>query len=255
MPRQNLCSGAERLALGCAESCILTASLGRVIIPATASCLMVPPTSRSGRSEPVPRRAGCHLANSHTEGSQRRRAAYLRPARSLKGDTMRTLSPARTVGIVFAFCTASAIFSPAQTFTSLASFNSTGGYDPNPGVVQGFDGNFYGTTYNSDSGNRSGTVFEITPSGTFTTLGSFNHSDGANPTAGLTLATTGNFYGTTSTGGANAAGVIFDITPAGNLSAIPSPFSIIICRGPCADGLRANPAPLHTPNRHSYATT
>jgi uncharacterized repeat protein (TIGR03803 family) len=168
---------------------------------------------------------------------------------------MRTLSPARTVGIVFAFCTASAIFSPAQTFTSLASFNSTGGYDPNPGVVQGFDGNFYGTTYNSDSGNGSGTVFEITPSGTLTTLGSFNYSDGANPTAGLTLATTGNFYGTTSTGGANAAGVIFDITPAGTLSAIYSLCSVISGRGLCADGFGSNAAPVQAPNGHFYGTT
>ncbi len=168
---------------------------------------------------------------------------------------MEKLSLAKMTCIVFAFCATSAIFSPAQAFTSLASFNSTGGYDPNPGLVQGIDGNFYGTTDKSDSGNGFGTVFEITPSGTLTTLGSFNYSDGANPTAGLVLATNGNFYGTTSTGGANAAGVIFEITPAGTLSTVYSFCSVISSQGLCGDGLGSNAAPVQAANGDFYGTT
>ena len=48
-----------------------------------------------------------------------------------------------------------------------------------------------------------GTVFKITPSGTLTTLYSFDVTDGADPDAGLVQATDGNFYGTTTQGGAN----------------------------------------------------
>ena len=71
--------------------------------------------------------------------------------------------------------------------------------NPYAGLVQGTDGNFYGTT--SEGGaNGYGTVFKITPSGTLTTLHSFDVTDGAYPYAGLVQATDGNFYGTTSRG-------------------------------------------------------
>jgi uncharacterized repeat protein (TIGR03803 family) len=164
---------------------------------------------------------------------------------------MGKLSLAKVICTVVAFCAASAIVSPAQTFTILASFNSSGGYDPNPGFVQGFNGNLYGTTFNSNSGNGWGTVFEVTPSGTLTTLGSFNYNDGANPTAGVIQATNGNFYGTTTAGGANAGGVIFEITPAGTLSALYS-----LCSPPnCADGLGSNAPLVQAINGKFYGTT
>ena len=44
--------------------------------------------------------------------------------------------------------------------------------DPYAGLVQGSDGNFYGTTI-AGGANSEGTVFKITPSGTLTTLYSF----------------------------------------------------------------------------------
>ena len=66
---------------------------------------------------------------------------------------MEKLGLAKMACVAVAFCVATAIASSAQTFTSLASFNSTDGYTPNPGLVQGFNGNFYGTTYVSDSSN------------------------------------------------------------------------------------------------------
>lgn len=99
------------------------------------------------------------------------------------------------------------MMTPDGTLTTLYSFsNGTDGGSPYAALVQGDNGNFYGTTYGSynlDPGTNSiGTVFEITPGGYLTTLYSFtNGIDGANPTAGLVLGNDGNFYGTAETGG------------------------------------------------------
>ena len=49
----------------------------------------------------------------------------------------------------------------------------------------------------------------------FCALGSYPCTDGALPGAGLIQATDGNFYGTTTAGGANNFGTVFKITPCG----------------------------------------
>jgi uncharacterized repeat protein (TIGR03803 family) len=54
-----------------------------------------------------------------------------------------------------------------------------------------------------------GTVFEVTSNGTFTTLVNFAGTNGENSKASLTLGPDGNFYGTTSFGGAEGIGEIF----------------------------------------------
>ena len=99
---------------------------------------------------------------------------------------------------------------PSGMLTTLHSFKrGTGGSVPLAGLIHATDGNLYGTTFqggtNCPSGN-CGTIFEITPEGTLETLYSFcaqtNCVDGADPEAGLIQATDGNFYGTTSAGGA-----------------------------------------------------
>jgi uncharacterized repeat protein (TIGR03803 family) len=75
-----------------------------------------------------------------------------------------------------------------------------------------------------DGPSQVGTVFKITPGGTLTTIHSFciqqNCPDGFNPIAGLIQATNGNFYGTTSAGGAEGVGTVFEITPAGVLTTL-----------------------------------
>ncbi|HKV79144.1 MAG TPA: choice-of-anchor tandem repeat GloVer-containing protein [Candidatus Sulfotelmatobacter sp.] len=92
------------------------------------------------------------------------------------------------------------------------------GYRPYGVVVQGYDGNFYGITFQGGA-NNEGTVFKISPSGAYTLLHSFLYAapayDGASPIAGLTLGTDGNLYGSTSAGGTKNAGMIYKITTAG----------------------------------------
>ena len=99
-----------------------------------------------------------------------------------------------------------AIALPAQTFTTLHSFDVTDGAHPYAALIQATDGNFYGMTYSGGASNSNcttgtcGTVFKMTPSGMLTTLHSFDKTDGARPT-GLVQDTDGTFYGTTLDGG------------------------------------------------------
>jgi uncharacterized repeat protein (TIGR03803 family) len=106
---------------------------------------------------------------------------------------------------------------PSGTETLLYSFaGGSDGEHPYAGVIQGSDGNFYGTTYQGGASGY-GTVFEITPSGTETVLYAFaGGSDGANPEAGVIQGRDGNFYGNTFQGGAGSFGTVFKITPSGS---------------------------------------
>jgi uncharacterized repeat protein (TIGR03803 family) len=81
-------------------------------------------------------------------------------------------------------------------------------------LVQGPDGNFYGTT--AQGGPRgSGTVFRVTPAGVLTTL----VSDQANPAAGLIVGNDGLLYGMTSAGGGlGGFGAVFRMTTNGALT-------------------------------------
>jgi uncharacterized repeat protein (TIGR03803 family) len=80
------------------------------------------------------------------------------------------------------------------------------------GLVEGSDGNFYGTTYQGGIAN-TGTVFRITPSGALTTLYGFTGgADGAAPYAGLVQSVDGNFYGTTFAGGQFGLGTVFKLS-------------------------------------------
>jgi uncharacterized repeat protein (TIGR03803 family) len=141
---------------------------------------------------------------------------------------MSKLSSWKTIFCVCVFCAVAAIASPAQTFTTLANFDGTDGVNPYAGLVQGTDGNFYGTTFQGGAdGGYQGTVFKVTPAGTLTTLHSFAGTDGAFPYAGLIQGTDGNFYGTTVEGGANnnctsGCGTVFKITLAGTLTTLHS---------------------------------
>jgi uncharacterized repeat protein (TIGR03803 family) len=116
---------------------------------------------------------------------------------------------------------------PTGTLTTLLSFDLTDGAFPEAGLIQASNGNFFGTTTNGGSsdtcnGYPCGTVFKITPSGTLTTLHSFDATDGEFLYAGLVQGTNGTFYGTTSKGGANDEGTVFSITANGTLTTLHS---------------------------------
>ncbi len=104
----------------------------------------------------------------------------------------------------------------AQTYTVVVDFFGQLPALPavGPAAAQGRDGNFYGTSVEGGT-NGLGTVFQITPSGTLTTLYSFDGTVGEYPYGGLTLGTDGNFYGTTNRGGSAGFGSVYQITPAG----------------------------------------
>jgi uncharacterized repeat protein (TIGR03803 family) len=101
-------------------------------------------------------------------------------------------------------------------FTTLFSFDNTHGNQPFAPVIQGADGNFYGTTKCGGVSNL-GVVFKMTPAGKITVLHSFaGTGDGTEPVGGVVQATDGNLYGTTSMAtGTSGCGTIFRISPKG----------------------------------------
>ncbi|HVI07050.1 MAG TPA: choice-of-anchor tandem repeat GloVer-containing protein [Candidatus Binatia bacterium] len=89
-------------------------------------------------------------------------------------------------------------------FATVYDFDGTEGGIPYSPLIQGTDGNFYGTT--AEGGNSTctfgcGTIFQLTPGGNFTNLHDFANTDGAYPYTGLLQATNGAFYGATKGGG------------------------------------------------------
>jgi uncharacterized repeat protein (TIGR03803 family) len=101
-----------------------------------------------------------------------------------------------------------------------------GGSHPEGALIQDNEGNLYGSTQGGGNprtvcGNQgctptgqSGTVFEITATGSAVLLSSFGPTDedGTSPSGPLLQAADGTLYGVTSSGGANNAGVFYKIT-------------------------------------------
>jgi uncharacterized repeat protein (TIGR03803 family) len=142
----------------------------------------------------------------------------------------------------------------AQVFTVLASFDGTNGVSPAAGLVQATNGNLYGT---ADGGgvNSDGNVFEVTTSGTLTSLYSFcsqaNCADGKSPQAGLVQATNGKLYGTTVVGGVNSEGTVFEISPSGKLTTLYS----FCTQVDCTDGAVPSAGLVQDINGDLYGTT
>ncbi|MGD0136099.1 MAG: choice-of-anchor tandem repeat GloVer-containing protein [Bryobacteraceae bacterium] len=106
------------------------------------------------------------------------------------------------------------------------------------GIVQANNGYIFGAM-TGEGAYGAGTIFKMTPAGTFTTLYNFcpddaTCDDGKFP-VGLVQAANGDLYGTTQWGGLYNRGTVFKITASGIFTSIYS----FCLQEPCADG--ANP--------------
>jgi len=129
----------------------------------------------------------------------------------------------------------------AVKFKTLVNFDDL--FDAYYALVQGTDGNLYGTAANGGA-NSGGGVYKMTPAGTLTTIYNFcgqpNCADGWLPRA-LALGAHGDFYGATIVGGLSAdfglcapsgCGTIFKITPGGDLTTLYN----VCSQANCVDG-------------------
>jgi uncharacterized repeat protein (TIGR03803 family) len=172
---------------------------------------------------------------------------------------MEILSWSKRACALLALSVMTTIALPAQNFTTLFSFDKTDGGKPGAALVQGTDGNFYGTT-NVGGAHNHGTVFKITPGGTLTTLYNFcsqsGCTDGANPVGALVRAFSGEFFGVTWSGGANnlcfqGCGTVFSITPSGTQTTLYS----FCSQSNCADGGNPRAGLVQAANGNFYGTT
>ncbi len=114
---------------------------------------------------------------------------------------------------------------PAGAVTTVHSFIGVDGCLPSAPLIQGTDSKLYGTTlaggqFDTCTGSygNCGTVFKVSTGGTFTSLLSFDGSNGALPFAPLIQASDGKFYGTTFSGGYETysyEGTVFSVSSSG----------------------------------------
>lgn len=139
------------------------------------------------------------------------------------------------------------------TLTTLYSFcsqiNCEDGAVPTAPLIWATNGHFYGTTDKGGT-NGMGTVFKMTPSGEFTSVLSFDGTNGNDP-LGLIQGTDGNFYGTTALGGSKNFGTIFKMTSSGTLTTLYS-----FCeQHPCTDGAYPAAGLVEGADGNFYGTT
>ena len=166
---------------------------------------------------------------------------------------MKKTSPARVLCLTV-YCLALSLAANAQTFITLTTFTENNGAVPSNSLVQGTDGNLYGTTQSGGKAD-SGTVFRETTAGALSILYSFcsqtNCVDGSLPMGALVQGTDGNFYGTTSSGGAFGQGTVFKITTSGSLTTLHSFCSL----SQCADGQSPHAGLVQGRDGNFYGTT
>ena len=157
------------------------------------------------------------------------------------------------VVLLVMFGLAAVFAAQAQTLTTLLSFDWSG-RNPTAPLVQGSDGNFYGTTAWGGP-NGDGTVFRMTPGGALTTIHNFcsqqQCADGRHPYSGLVAGPDGNFYGTTEEGGAYAGGEVYRITPGGALTTVYS----FCAQTSCPDGAGPYAGLVLAADGNFYGTT
>src|ERR1039458_1637897 len=145
----------------------------------------------------------------------------------------------------------------AVVLTSLHSFGVvTNGAYPGAALVQGSDGNFYGTTDSGGTNGGYGTVFKISANGELTSLYSFTGgNDDANPAVPLVQGSDGYFYGTAQDGGTNYDGTVFKISTNGMLTSLYSFGSVQDTNGVPLDGANALAGLVQGSDGYFYGTT
>lgn len=116
----------------------------------------------------------------------------------------------------------------AGMVTNILTFSGTSGNNlgsvPRAPLIIGHDGQLWGTTNTGGTGGGGGVIFKTTVGGTQTTLTNFTSTSGANPGSAsaspLLLASDGNYYGATTTGGTSNVGTIFKLTSGGTHSVL-----------------------------------
>jgi uncharacterized repeat protein (TIGR03803 family) len=132
--------------------------------------------------------------------------------------------------------------------TTLYSFtNGIDGGHVVAGLLHAGDGTMYGTTYRGGM-SSSGTVFQVTLSGAFKSLASFDKTNGALPVAELVQDRAGWLYGTATAGGAYNYGTVFRMSPAG-------PITRMYSFGGGSDGSYPASALLLASDGNFYGTT
>lgn len=115
----------------------------------------------------------------------------------------------------------------AVRFSSLFSFDGTNGAVPEATLIQGKDGNLYGTTIGGGTNGvpfgSDGTVFRISTNGEFKTLAFLDRAFASGPQAGLIESSDGGLYGTCGLGGPRDWGAAFRVGLDGAFS-IAAPF-------------------------------
>ncbi len=137
--------------------------------------------------------------------------------------TVFRVSPGGVVNTIHDFCT---------------EYACADGFNPTSRLVQGTDGNFYGTA-EGGTNFQAGIAFKMTAAGTLTPIYNFCAvgyplcTDGAEPSGNLVQGTDGNFYGETSYGGVTMeGGTVFKLTPNGTLTTLHR----FCAQANCADG-------------------
>jgi len=165
------------------------------------------------------------------------------PAGNLYGTTLYggTAPGYSGIGVVFKVDT-------ANRETVLYSFPGADGSGPIAGVIRDASGSLYGTT-NGGGASSAGAVYKLDPSGRETVLYSFTGgADGGSPEAGVIRDSSGNFYGTTYSGGTAGYGVVYKLDPAG-LETVRHSFTDVI------DGAFPKAGVIRDPAGNLYGTT
>jgi uncharacterized repeat protein (TIGR03803 family) len=119
------------------------------------------------------------------------------------------LTPQGILSTVYSFC------------SDVVSGICIDGSAPKVPLIQGSDGDFYGTTTGGGS-NNEGTVFQITPQGTLTTIYQIPNSLAVGQITQVPLfqGSDSNFYGISDIGGTGGHGLVFRVTSQGTFTAI-----------------------------------